>query len=123
MRLANGGHLPPLVLRANGNVESLSGGHGPLVGVFADATFEETELKLADGDALLLYTDGVTEIRTADGWVDEQELAATLAEHRGQTAARLVEAVQQRALELQGGAARDDIAILAIRVPAAAPRA
>lgn len=40
VRLANGGHLPPLVLRANGNVESLSGGHGPLVGMFADATFE-----------------------------------------------------------------------------------
>jgi PAS domain S-box-containing protein len=114
--IANGGHPPPLVLRADGNVEWLPAGGGPLVGVFRDATFQTTKLDLTAGDVLLLYTDGVTEIRSGDRWLGEEDLASTLVDHRGQTAARLVEAIQRRALGLQAGAARDDIAMLAIRV-------
>src|SRR5579875_742287 len=115
--LAFGGHPPALVLRACGRVEPVPGGRGPLIGMFAEAEFEDTELELEPGDLLLLYTDGVTDFRQAGGR-GELELAATLAAQRGRSAAQVVDAVTESALALQGGAPRDDIALLAIRCPA-----
>src|SRR5258706_140039 len=38
---------------------------GPIVGVFADARFEEETLQLDDRDTLVMFTDGVTEARSA----------------------------------------------------------
>jgi len=57
---ANGGHNPPLLLRANGEV-SLLKGKGMALGVLPDIAIEERQVQLASGDVLLFYTDGVTE--------------------------------------------------------------
>ena len=115
VRFANGGHPPPFVLRASGDLERLDGGRGPLVGAVAGADFEESSVRLGAGDLLLLYTDGVTEVRTSDPALGERELAATLASCRGIAADQVVAAVERRAVELQNGRPRDDIAVLAIR--------
>src|SRR5262249_37482215 len=58
--LACGGHPPPLVRRASGEVDALRA-HGPLLGVFGAAEFPEITLDLQPGDTLLLYTDGLIE--------------------------------------------------------------
>jgi len=115
VRFANGGHPAPLVLRADGRVESVETGRGPLVGAVEHARFVEATLQLAPGDLLLLYTDGVTEVRTSDPALGDRELRATLAAHAGATAEALVAAVARRAVELQPGPPRDDIALVAIR--------
>jgi serine phosphatase RsbU (regulator of sigma subunit) len=121
LRFANGGHPPPLVLRADGTVEHVQSGRGPLVGGVQDARFETARLRLAPGDLLVVYTDGVTEVRTSDIALGERELQATVAAHAGASADELVSAIERRAVELQAGAPRDDIALLAVR--AAAPSA
>jgi sigma-B regulation protein RsbU (phosphoserine phosphatase) len=115
VRLAHGGHPPALVLRADGTVESVEAGRGPLVGIVADAEFRESALELAPGELLLLYTDGVTEVRTSDLSLGPRQLISTLAAQRGRSADDVIEAVTASALRLQQGAARDDIAVLAIR--------
>jgi PAS domain S-box-containing protein len=115
VRLANGGHPPALILRADGSVEPVEAGRGPLVGVVEDAAFRETDVELARDDLLLLYTDGVTEVRTSDLSLGPRQLIATLADQRGRAARDVVEAVTASALRLQQGTARDDIALLAIR--------
>lgn len=56
----NAGHNPPLLLRAGGDVQKLTGG-GPVLGVFDGHPFSETEVALEGGDRLVLYTDGVSE--------------------------------------------------------------
>lgn len=117
VRLANGGHPPALVLRVDGTVERVDAGRGPLLGTLPHARFEDTDVELAAGDLLLLYTDGVTEVRRSDLDLGERELVSTLAARRGGSAKEVVDAVTRRALELQGGTPRDDVAILAIRVP------
>jgi len=117
VRLANGGHPAALVLRDSGSVEEVSAGRGPLVGILPDAKFEDTELELGPGELLLLYTDGVTEVRTSDIALGERELVSTLAAQRGRSAGDVAEAIKRGALGLQSGVARDDIAVLAIRVP------
>ena len=115
VRFANGGHLAPLVLRADGTLEALDSGRGPLVGAIADAAFGESALRLASGDLLVLYTDGVIEVRTSDPAMGERELRATLRATHGAPAAQVAEAIERRAVELQNGNPRDDIAVLAIR--------
>lgn len=115
VRLANGGHPPALVLRADGTVEPVAGGTGPLIGILVDAEFAETEVRLAPGELLLLHTDGVTEVADGGILLGERELRATLAARRGEPAAAVVEAVTAAALRLQRGTPRDDIAVLAIR--------
>jgi serine phosphatase RsbU (regulator of sigma subunit) len=119
VRFANGGHLPPLLLRANGDIETIEAGRGPLVGAIADAAFEEATLHLQPGELLLLYTDGVTEVRMSDVGLGERELRAVLTSHAGASAQQLVSEIARRAVELQGGTPRDDIALLAVRADAA----
>jgi serine phosphatase RsbU (regulator of sigma subunit) len=118
LRLANGGHPPPFLLRPDGTVDRVDAGHGPLVGGVEEAVFTEATLTLAPGELLLLYTDGVVEVRTSDPGLGERELRATLARHAGRPADEVVDAVARRAVELQGGGQRDDIAVLAVRATA-----
>jgi sigma-B regulation protein RsbU (phosphoserine phosphatase) len=64
--LASAGHCPPVVRRASGRLERIDGAAAAL-GFFRDTTYVETELVLAPGDALVLYTDGVVEARDRRG--------------------------------------------------------
>jgi len=113
--LANGGHLSPHVIRVDGRVEAIEAGRGPLVGAVPDARFSASRLLLAPGELLLFYTDGVTEVRTSDPTLGERELHATLGAHASGTVDEVVDAVVERAIGLQDGRPRDDIALLAIK--------
>jgi serine phosphatase RsbU (regulator of sigma subunit) len=62
LTVASGGHPLPYVVRADGRVEEV-GVPGQLLGVFPQIRLNETRVDLRDGEALLLYTDGVTEAR------------------------------------------------------------
>lgn len=64
LTIANAGHCPPLILRADGRVEQI-GPTGPIAGVLPNARWSSTTLQLDEGDALLLYSDGVTEAEIA----------------------------------------------------------
>jgi phosphoserine phosphatase RsbU/P len=59
VRLLNAGHLPPLVLRAE-RIEELPTGSMAL-GMLPEATFFEQSVELADGDTLIVFSDGLTE--------------------------------------------------------------
>ncbi|WP_418154589.1 PP2C family protein-serine/threonine phosphatase [Actinoalloteichus caeruleus] len=115
IRLANGGHPRPLVLRRDGTVESLETA-GMLVGALDEASFLETETELAPGESLLLYTDGVTEARDESGEMFEEErLQEELATCGGLQAQAVANRVQQRVFEFLHGNDHDDIAILVIQ--------
>jgi len=59
--VGSAGHPPILCLRASGEVEQIE--HtGPALGLDPDAEYEEVELVLAEGDQILLYTDGLLDI-------------------------------------------------------------
>jgi sigma-B regulation protein RsbU (phosphoserine phosphatase) len=59
----NAGHNPPILVREDGSASELRVGGGVL-GLFSDWTYEQTQLKLASGDRLVLYTDGITEVES-----------------------------------------------------------
>lgn len=66
VRYINAGHNPPLVGRAQGAVEQLESGGFPL-GIIPSAQFEVGEIKLAPGEALVVYSDGVSEANNLAG--------------------------------------------------------
>jgi PAS domain S-box-containing protein len=113
--LSSGGHPPPLILRAGGGVERVPA-TGTLVGVVAEARFEDVDARLGPGDLLLLYTDGAIELRRSELAFGERELERVLGEHAGMAAERVVTAIAQRVDELQDGSPRDDLALLAVRM-------
>src|SRR5262249_34443005 len=65
------GHPPPLrARRSSGEVQSMIVGQdssGPAIGIIPNAHFKTTETKLAPGDCLLFYTDGIIEVEAGGG--------------------------------------------------------
>jgi sigma-B regulation protein RsbU (phosphoserine phosphatase) len=59
---SNAGHNPPLLLRQNGDIEMLRP-CGPALGIVAGARWRDVDQRLAPGDVLVLYTDGLVEAR------------------------------------------------------------
>jgi len=60
LQYTNAGHLRPILMRANGEVDELQNG-GAAIGVFPDWHYEDSVVELDGGDRLLLFTDGITE--------------------------------------------------------------
>ena len=77
---ANAGHNPPLLIRGDGSIATLSRG-GMVLGIFPDNTYEQAVLAVAPGDRLVFYTDGITEARSPAGeeYGDERLATAALA--------------------------------------------
>jgi PAS domain S-box-containing protein len=109
-----GGHPLPLVLRAGGGVE-VAGRPGTLLGVFADPMLVDHELTLGPGDAVLLFTDGVIEVRDGTRIMGESGLRDVLAGCVGLSAAAIVERVETAVAEF-APVGRDDMAIMAVRI-------
>lgn len=66
LRYINAGHNPPLVGRANGSIEQLASGGFPL-GIIPNAEYDLGEIMLDIGDALVVYSDGVSEATNLAG--------------------------------------------------------
>ncbi|HCA86226.1 MAG TPA: histidine kinase, partial [Streptomyces sp.] len=116
--VAGGGHPPALLLRADGTAEYRPTPGGFLVGILPTAEFAATTLRLAPGDTLLLYTDGLTEARTndPDGRYGDDALLDFAARLAPAGAAEAVSAVCDL-LTGFGDGLEDDTAVLALGVP------
>jgi serine phosphatase RsbU (regulator of sigma subunit) len=66
LAFCNAGHEPALVVRARGEIEPLLDG-GPVIGLFGDLRYERGDCRLESGDAVVLFTDGITEARGSGG--------------------------------------------------------
>jgi serine phosphatase RsbU (regulator of sigma subunit) len=112
--LASGGHPPPLILRCDGRVEEVSC-VGTLIGAFAEIELNERSLRLGPGDALLLYTDGLTEARRAREFFGPGRLKALLRGCAGLSAAAIIERLERGLADFLGAPGQDDIAMLVLR--------
>jgi serine phosphatase RsbU (regulator of sigma subunit) len=115
VRVSLGGHPPPLVLRADGGIET-SGSYGVLLGMLEDPALHDRGLALHRGDAMLLYTDGVTEAGSRDRPLGEHGLRDLVSRLREREPEQIVDAVEQAVVAAQTGEPRDDIALLALTV-------
>jgi PAS domain-containing protein len=108
--VACGGHPFPRVLRAGGHVDAL-GANGTLLGVLEEIKLQDRTARLDPGDALILYTDGLTESSAPDVWTSAQLDAVV-------TGARQLpaEGIVGHLAAAVAGPLRDDLALLAVRV-------
>ena len=111
-----GGHNPPVLLSSEGIPKYEPPGGMPL-GVFEDAKFGERGLRLAPGETLLVYTDGVTEaMNEARDLFGEERLLEAVKHRASQTAEKLTESVVEKVEDFVREAERsDDITLLAIK--------
>ena len=114
--VSRAGHPPPLLVRSEGTVEEV-GCPGKVLGVFPDAELLDVSVRLMPGEALVLYTDGVTEARSPDGdFFGERGLRDLLSSCVGCDAETLARRIKGVVLDFQEGYPRDDLAVLVLRV-------
>ncbi len=113
----NAGHNPPYILHADGSVEMLKNDGNLVLGVMEDMKFKRSSLQLNPGDALVMYTDGVTEAENKEhAQFGESRLEAELAALQGAPSKQIVETVLSKVREFADGAPQsDDITQLVIR--------
>jgi len=113
----NAGHNPPVVVRADGEFETLTGGGGVILGILPMATYEEARTTLYPGDVLVLFSDGVTEAADpTDDEYGEERLGALVAKMKDRPAEEIVDAIHSTvAAFTQGAPAADDITVVVVR--------
>lgn len=113
---ANAGHPAPVLLRPDGSVRRLRRG-GPVLGVVAEADYEEGLLALQRGDRLVLVTDGITEATSEDAKeLGDEGLLAGLRDLRGSPAAETAPRVLDLARRFADDALADDATVVVVDV-------
>ena len=83
LQFVNAGQTPPLLRRHNGSIERLTTG-GIALGMFEGSTYEAGHARLEPGDAIVMYSDGITEAEDPAAIpFDEAGLERTLALYPG----------------------------------------
>ncbi|HEX2102155.1 MAG TPA: SpoIIE family protein phosphatase [Solirubrobacteraceae bacterium] len=116
VRVACGGHPPPFRLH-DGRAEAVAVA-GPLLGAFEGGRWQEAALRLAPGESLVLYTDGVTDTRSAAERFGAERLEAVLSGAADLEADEVADRVDRALLEFEDGPQRDDVALLVLRAGA-----
>jgi phosphoserine phosphatase RsbU/P len=112
----NAGHYPPLVIRADGSIDRLASG-GAVLGVFPEAAYEQAEIPLRSGDRIVLYTDGITEARSAqDEEFGDERLEALALQERSCSAPALQARIAEAVAAFTGGRFQDDATVIVMAV-------
>lgn len=114
LRYCNGGHPPPLRVRADGRVDTLPG-TGFLLGVMPEAQYDEQIVRLSRGDLVVFFTDGVVEERSGDELFGDERLERLISEHRHERCHRLVRTVLEEVQAFVGHPLSDDVTVVAMK--------
>lgn len=115
VEVAVAGHPPPIVVNGE-NAWHPVNAEGTMLGVHADAKFGTERIRLAEGNSIALYTDGVTESRFGETFFGESRLGRTLSEAWPASAKALVAGVGSAIETWAAGNPTDDLLLLVARV-------
>ncbi len=116
LTFANAGHNVPIVRRADGRVEEAIA-RGMVLGIMDDMTYDEATTTLAEGDMIVLYTDGITEAMNARGELfDKERLMAAVHGASPADARALIDAILAAVRDFTGDTPQaDDLTIVTVR--------
>jgi len=111
----NAGHNPPYIVHADGGLICLNQRHGVVMGAMEGLAYGESEGKLQEGDALFMFTDGVTEAMDTEGQLYGEARLEQLLEGVDRSGAKPLTGAVLGSVErfAQGAEQSDDITILA----------
>ena len=110
----NAGHNAAILLREDGSLNRLEPG-GAVLGPFPNWAYNHEEIELRTGDRLLLFTDGVTELRSPIGdEFGEDRLIQLLMENRELNADALRDLIIETLADFSGGDFQDDATLLVL---------
>ena len=114
----NAGHNPPLLKKSGGDFEFLKTKPSPILAWKKGSEYKEEVITLDPGDALFLYTDGVTEAMNANQELfSEQRLLETINTYKDYPPTKLLPAIKREIDNYAGGAEQaDDITMLALKI-------
>jgi len=113
-RCSRAGHPMPIIVRKGGQLEPIEAG-GSIIGLGYLLPFDEAVGRLNRGDAIVLYTDGVTECANESGIFGLEGLCQVLQQCPGASPQMVCERIMTELLRFNGGAPmRDDVTILAL---------
>ncbi len=117
LRYVNAGHVPPLVVRADGRREWLETG-GTIVGLLPEARYECGSVALQPGDLLVACTDGITEAMDASGSeYGRERLAQSVTQCRQESPAEIMRRILDEVeTHSRGGIHEDDRILLVLKV-------
>ncbi|MBV8732288.1 MAG: SpoIIE family protein phosphatase [Acidobacteriia bacterium] len=115
LHYVNAAHCPALLFRVSGGHSSLDATGVP-VGLLEEAEFAVAEERLAPGDRLVIYSDGVTEAQNTRGeFFGKKRLLEVVETHARESAAAIHDAIQQAVANFTEGAPQaDDITVLVL---------
>lgn len=115
LKYGSAGHPPPVLLRSEGDLEVLDL-HGPVIGFGAGHAFQEQEVKVAQGDKIVLYTDGILDAYGSTGELyGKKRLYKALEKCRKGSVKEIVDSIHNDVKSFsQARELDDDISILAI---------
>ncbi|QKG85451.1 PP2C family protein-serine/threonine phosphatase [Kroppenstedtia pulmonis] len=112
---ASAGHEPGFFYKAEQDVFEDLITRGLVLGVTKEVTYQEFNLQLEPGDAVILFSDGVTECRVDGQFLGRERFKELLQEHMHLSAQQAVEAVYQYLYELSNYELKDDQTIILLR--------
>jgi phosphoserine phosphatase RsbU/P len=117
LSFCNAGHNLPYLLKATDGVSVLNSARSKPLGIRSTFTYQTASLKLTPGDALFVYTDGITEaLNTAGEMFSEERLEEALRSLNAASASEMVTGVMERVRAFAGSAVQaDDIAAMGLR--------
>lgn len=112
----NCGHNPPVFLTADGAIQALDWS-GPALGLFSEARYQTSQLELAPGDLLVLYTDGLTEARNNEGdFFEVERLEAMLRLNKSLPADGISQMIIREARHFTGSEVfSDDVTLVVVK--------
>jgi len=115
LRYVNCAHNAPMLLRSSGELERLDA-TALMLGAFEHWNSTVGAVELVPGDALVIFSDGVTEAASGSGdEFGEERLVRMVRGRQGQPAAQLVDAILDAVAAFSSGPRSDDVTVMALR--------
>jgi phosphoserine phosphatase RsbU/P len=116
LNYCNAGHSQSILIPGNGKVRDLNDQHGLPLGLYPDKEYKDSSITISKGDALILYTDGITEhINEKGEFFGNEKLSSLFAHAKGKSPEETAIMIMQKVDQFGNGAQQhNDLSLMVL---------